>query len=64
MNYIDTSTKGKLLRAGNYEISHNKLMLKSLLPDEVKVFISIEDITLKSKLITNKAIWFTKKPFF
>ena len=39
-------------------------MLKSLLPDEVKVNISFDDIRPKSNLTTNKTIRFTLKIFF
>ena len=39
-------------------------MLKSLLPKEVKVNFTIDDVRLKSKLTTNKTIRFTKILFF
>ena len=39
-------------------------MLNSLLPDDVKVHVTIDDIRLRSNLPTNKTIRFTKKPFF
>ena len=39
-------------------------MVKSLLPKEVKVKITIDDIRLKSNLTTNKTIRFTEKFFF
>ena len=39
-------------------------MLKSLLPKEVKIIITIDDIRLKSNIATNKTIKFTKKYFF
>ena len=39
-------------------------MLKSLLPEEVKVYITIVDVKLKANLNTNKAIRFTKSLFF
>ena len=38
-------------------------MLESLVPNEVKVDIEIDDIRLKSNLITNKTIRFNKKSF-
>ena len=47
-----------------YEISDINLMLKSLLPKEVKVNITIDDIRLKSNSTTNETIKFTKKIFF
>ena len=39
-------------------------MLKSLLPDDVTVIITIDDIRPKSNLTTDKTIRFTKKSFF
>ena len=39
-------------------------MLMSLLPNEVKVNITIDDIRLKSILTTNRTNKFTKKSFF
>ena len=39
-------------------------MLKSLLPNDVKVNITIDDIRLKSYLITNETFRFTEKSFF
>ena len=51
------------LPQGIYENSNINLMLKSLLPNEVKVIISIDD-RLITKLTTEKTIKFTEKPFF
>ena len=39
-------------------------MLKSLLPDEMIVNITIDDIRLRSNLTTTETIRFTKKSFF
>ena len=39
-------------------------MFKSLLPKEVEVNITIDDVRLKSNLSSNKTIRFTKKSFF
>ena len=61
---ITGSTKGYTLAPGVYEISDNNFMLKSQLPEEVKVNITIDDVRLKSNLTTIKAIRFTKKFFF
>ena len=47
-----------------YEIIDFNFMLKSLLPKEVKVNITIDDVRLKLNLTTNKTIRFTKKSFF
>ena len=39
-------------------------MLQSLLLDEMKVIITIDDFRLKLKLTTNKTLMLTKKLFF
>ena len=39
-------------------------MLKPILPDDVEVNITNDDIRLKSKLTTNKTIRFTKRSYF
>ena len=59
-NYCARSI-GYTLQPGIYDISDIKLMLNCLLPDEVKVIITIDDIILRSNLTTNKTITFTKK---
>ena len=64
VKYIATSTIGYTLPVGIYEIIDNNSTIKSLLPNDVKVNITIDDIRLKSKLTTNKTIKFTKKIFF
>ena len=64
LKYIPTSTIGCTLPLGMYEIIDINFMLKSLLPKEVKVNITIDDVRLKSNLTTNKTIRFTKKTFF
>ena len=61
---IPTSTIGYTLPPGMYEIFDINFMLKSLLPEGVKVNITIDDVRLKSNLITKKTIKFTKKSFF
>ena len=58
-----TSCTGYTLQPGIYEISDNNLILKPLLPDVVKVNITIDDIRLRWILPTNKTIRFTKKLF-
>ena len=60
--YFAGSTVGYTLPPGIYEISDLNLMLKSLIPNEVKVNITIHDIRLRSNLTTNKTIRFIKKP--
>ena len=39
-------------------------MLKHLLPNSEKIFITIDDIRLKSNLNINQTLIFTKKSFF
>ena len=63
VKYIAGSTIGYTLPVGIYEVSDNILMLKYLLPKEVKVNNTIDDIRLKSNLTTNK-IRFAKRSFF
>ena len=58
------STKGYTLPLGIYEIIVNTFMLKFLLPKEVKVNITNDDIRLKSNLTTNRTLRFPNKSFF
>ena len=64
VGYIAGSTTGYTLPPGIYEISDNKLMLKSLLPNKVKVNSAIENIRLISNKTNNKTNRFTQKIFF
>ena len=45
------------------KISDIKLILKSLLPNKLKVNILIDDIRLRSNLNTNKTTKYTEKSF-
>ena len=54
LKYITGSTKGYTLPVDIYEIIDINFMLKSLLPKEAKVTITIDDIRLKSNLTTKK----------
>ena len=54
---------GYTLEPGIFEFSDNELMLKSLLPDVIKVNITIDDIRLRWNLTTIKIIRFTKKTY-
>ena len=47
-----------------FEVSDNNLMLKSLLPDYVKVNFTIDVIRLMSSLGTNQSKRHTKQSFF
>ena len=64
VKYLAGSTKGYTLPTGIYETSDNNLLLKSLLPKEVKVTHTIDDIRLNSNLTTNRTLKPTKKSFF
>ena len=44
LNFIPTTTVGYTLPPGMYEIIDINFMLKSLLPKEVKINITIDDI--------------------
>ena len=52
------------LPRGVYEIIDFNFTLTSLLPKEIKVIITIDDVRLKSNLPTDKSIRFTKKCFY
>ena len=64
MKYIDSKTIVYTLPVGTYEISDINLMLKPLLPDDVKVNFTIDAIRLRSNSTTNKTIRYTKRSFF
>ena len=64
VEYIAGSTEGYTLPPGVHEITDINLMLESLLPKQVKVKITIDDIRLKTDLTINTTIRFTKKSFF
>ena len=61
---IAGSTIGYTMPPGIYEITDHKLMLKSVVPDKLKVKFAIDDIRLKTNLTTNKINMFTKKNLF
>ena len=60
---IAGSTKGYTLAPGVYRITDISLFLKTLLPKEVKVSVTIDDIRLNSNITNNKTIRFTKRFF-
>ena len=64
VKFIAGSTKGYALAPGIYEVIDINMMLKPLLPKNVKVKITIDNIRPKSNLTTNKTIRLTKKSFF
>ena len=64
LNYIPTKRTGYSLNPGIYEVVDLNNVLEHILPDNVKVIITIDDIRLKSKLKINQTLIFTKKSLF
>ena len=64
LQYIPTKRTGYSLNPGIYEIVDLSNTLKHILPDNVKVNITIDDIRLKSNLKINQTLKFTEKSFF
>ena len=64
LRYIPTKRTGYSLNPGIYEVVDLNNTLKHILPDNVKVNITIDDIRLKSNLKFNQTLIFTEKSFF
>ena len=64
LNYIPTKRTGYSLNPGIYEVVDLNNTLKHILPNNVKVKITIDDIRLKSNLKINQTLIFTEKSFF
>ena len=64
LKYIPTKRTGYSLNPGIYEVVDLKHTLKHILPDNVKVNITIDDIRLKSNLKINQTLINTKRSFF
>ena len=64
LKYIPTKRTGYSLNPGIYEIVDLNNTLKYILPDNVKIIVSIDDIRLKSNLKINQTLIFTEKSFF
>ena len=64
LKYIPTKITGYSLNPGIYEVIDLNNTLKHILPDNVKVNITIDDIRLKSNLKINQTLLFTEKSFF
>ena len=62
--YIPTKRRGYSLNPGICEIVDLNNTLTYILPDNVKVDVSIDDITLKSNLKINQTLIFTNKSIF
>ena len=64
LEYIPTKRIGYSLNPGFYEVVDLNNTLKYILPDNVKVTITIDDIRLKSNLKIFQTLIFTEKSFF
>ena len=64
LKYIPTKRTGYSLNPGIYEVIDLNNVLKYILPDNVKVSVTIDDIRLKSTLKINQTLIFTEKSFF
>ena len=64
LKYIPTKRTGYSLNPGIYEVVDLNNSLKHILPSNVKVNITIDDVRLKCDLKTNQTIIFTEKCFF
>ena len=64
LKYIPTKRTGFSLNPSIYEVVDLNKTLKYILPKNVKVNITIDDIRLKSKLKINQTLFFTEKSFF
>ena len=61
LKYIPSKRTGYSLPPGIYEVVDLNNTLKYVLPDNVKVSITIDDIRLKSNLKNNQTLIFTEK---
>ena len=61
---IPSERTGSSLHPGIYEVADINQILKHILPNNVKVIITISDIRLKSSLDNIQTWIFTKKSFF
>ena len=64
LKYIPTKRIGYTINPGIYEVIDLNNTLKFILPENVKIDITIDDIRLKSNLEINQTLLFTNKSFF
>ena len=64
LKYIPAKRTGYSLDPGIYEVDDLNNTLKYVLPDNVKVSVTMDDIRLKPNLKTNQTLIFTEKSFF
>ena len=63
LKYVPSKRTGYSLNPSMYEVVDLNNTSEHFLPDNVKVNITIDDITLKSNLKTHQTLIFTKKSF-
>ena len=64
LKYMPTKRTGYSLNPGIYEVVDLNNTLKFVLPDNVKVSVTIDDVRIESNLKTNQTLIFTNKSFF
>ena len=64
LKYIPKKRTGYSLNPGIDEVIDFHITLKNILPDNVKVSVTIDDIRLKSNIKGNQNLIFTNKSFF
>ena len=64
LKFIPTKRTGYSLNPGIYEEIDLNSSLKYILPDNMKVNITTDDVRLKSNLKTKQTLIFTEKSFF
>ena len=64
LKYISKKRTGYSLDPGIYEVDDLNNTLKYILPDNVKVSVTIDDIRIKSNLKTNQTLIFTETSLF
>ena len=64
LKYDPTKRTGFSLIPGIYEVVDLNNTLKHILPDNVELSVTVDDVELKSNLKTNQTLIFTEKSFF
>ena len=64
LKYIPTKRTGYSLNPGIYEVVDLNITLNHILPNNVNIDITIDDIRLKSNLETDQTLTFTERSFF
>ena len=64
IKHTSAKSVGYTIQKGIYEVTDDNLMLKSLLPDDLKVNLTIDDFRQRSNLTTHVSMKLTKKLFF